>query len=164
MKGINKDWADPNDYLRVIKKVNDAGIEVASEMIVGLDSDTVESLDATIEFVKKSNIIAPKFYCLTPIPGTILNKEMNEESRIVDQNVLEYRPSKSVLNTPHFTADEVTEQYWRVYKKLYTIGAILRRTLFNKRMLIHPLRTLFFFGVNMVYRSNIKRKVAPNIF
>ena len=27
MKGINKDWADPNDYLRVIKKVNDAGIE-----------------------------------------------------------------------------------------------------------------------------------------
>lgn len=164
MKGINKDWADPNDYLRVIKKVNDAGIEVASEMIVGLDSDTVESLDATIEFVKKSNIIAPKFYCLTPIPGTILNKEMNEESRIVDQNVLEYRPSKSVLNTPHFTADEVTEQYWRVYKKLYTIGAILRRTLFNKRMLKHPLRTLFFFGVNMVYRSNIKRKVAPNIF
>lgn len=164
MKGINKDWADPNDYLRVIKKVNDAGIEVASEMIVGLDSDTVESLDATIEFVKKSNIIAPKFYCLTPIPGTISNKEMNEESRIVDQNVLEYRPSKSVLNTPHFTADEVTEQYWRVYKKLYTIGAILRRTLFNKRMLIHPLRTLFFFGVNMVYRSNIKRKVAPNIF
>lgn len=164
MKGINKDWADPNDYLRVIKKVNDAGIEVASEMIVGLDSDTVESLDATIEFVNKSNIIAPKFYCLTPIPGTILNKEMNEESRIVDQNVLEYRPSKSVLNTPHFTADEVTEQYWRVYKKLYTIGAILRRTLFNKRMLIHPLRTLFFFGVNMVYRSNIKRKVAPNIF
>ena len=132
MKGINKDWADPNDYLRVIKKVNDAGIEVASEMIVGLDSDTVESLDATIEFVNKSNIIAPKFYCLTPIPGTILNKEMNEESRIVDQNVLEYRPSKSVLNTPHFTADEVTEQYWRVYKKLYTIGAILRRTLFNK--------------------------------
>ena len=164
MQVINKNWADPNDYIRIIKKVNSFGIEVASEMIIGLDTDTVETLDATIEFVKKSNIIAPKFYCLTPIPGTPLNKEMNERGSIVDQNILEYRPSKSVNNTPHFTADEVTEQYWRVYKKLYTIGAILRRTIFNKRMLKHPFRTLFFFGINMIYRKDIKRKVAPNIF
>ncbi|MBE7077130.1 MAG: radical SAM protein [Clostridiales bacterium] len=164
MKEINKTWADPDDYLRVIKKVNDAGIEVASEMIIGIDTDTKESLDQTIEFIKKSNIIAPKFYCYTPIPGTVLNKEMNALGRIADQNILEYCPSKSVLNTPHFTADEVTEQYWRVYKELYSIKNILRRTIFNKRMLKHPFRTLFFFGINMVYRSNIKRKVAPNIF
>lgn len=164
MKVINKPWADPADYVRVIKKVNAAGIEVASEMIIGLDTDTVESLDQTIEFIKKSNIIAPKFYCYTPIPGTPLNKEMNREGRVVDQNILEYRPSKSVLNTSHFTADEVTEQYWRVYKELYSMKNILKRTIFHKRMLKHPGRTVFFFGVNMVYRGNIKRKIAPNIF
>lgn len=164
MKQINKPWADPDDYMRVIKKVNDAGIEVASEMIIGIDTDTKESLDETIEFIKKSNIIAPKFYCYTPIPGTVLNKEMNKAGRISDQNILEYRPSKSVLNTPHFTADEVTEQYWRVYNELYSIKNILRRTIFNKRMLKHPFRTTFFFCVNMVYRGNIKRKIAPNIF
>ena len=164
MKEINKTWANPDDYIRVIKKVNDAGIEVASEMIIGIDTDTKETLDQTIEYIKKSNIIAPKFYCYTPIPGTILNKEMNEAGRIVDQNILEYKPSKSVLNTPNFTADEVTEQYWRVYKELYSLKNILSRTIFNKRMLKHPLRTMFFFGVNMVYRGNIKRKVAPNIF
>lgn len=164
MRNINKPWANPDDYLRVIKKVNEAGIEVASEMIIGLDTDTKESLDATIEFIKNSNIIAPKFYCYTPIPGTPLNKEMNKLGRIQDQNILEYKPSKSVLNTPHFTAEEVTEQYWRVYEELYSMKNILARTLFHKRMIKHPLRTLFFFGVNMVYRGNIKRKIAPNIF
>ena len=164
MKEINKTWADPADYLRVIKKVNDAGIEVASEMIIGLDTDTVQSLNDTIEFVKNSNIIAPKFYCLTPIPGTPLNKEMNARGSIVDDNILEYCPSKSVNNTPHFSAEEITEQYWRVYKELYTIKAILKRTIFHKRMWKHPFRTIFFFGINMVYRGNIKRKVAPNIF
>lgn len=164
MKDINKTWADPDDYIRVIKKVNDAGIEVASEMIIGLDTDTKESLDETIAFIKRSNIIAPKFYCYTPIPGTPLNKEMNKTGRIVDQNILEYRPSKSVLNTPHFTADEVTEQYWRVYEELYSVKNILSRTICNKRMVKHPLRTLFFLGVNLVYRGNIKRGVAPNIF
>lgn len=164
MRNINKPWANPDDYLRVIKKVNDAGIEVASEMIIGLDTDTVQSLDDTIAFIKNSNIIAPKFYCYTPIPGTPLNKEMNALGRIEDQNILEYKPSKSVLATPHFTADEVTEQYWRVYKELYSMKNILSRTIFHKRMLKHPLRTLFFFGINMVYRGNIKRRVAPNIF
>lgn len=105
-----------------------------------------------------------KFYCLTPIPGTLLNKEMNEIGSIVDHNTLEYCPSKSVNNTPHFTVDEVTEQYWHVYKKLYTVAAILRRTIFNKRMLKHTFRTLFFFRINMIYRKDIKRKVATNIF
>ena len=164
MKELNKTWADPDDYIRIIKKVNDAGIEVASDMIIGIDTDTEESLDQTISFIKKSNIIAPKFYCYTPIPGTVLNQEMNELGRIADHNILEYRPSKSVLHTPHFTADQVTEQYWRVYRELYSMKNILKRTILHKRMLKHPFRTLFFFGVNMVYRSNIKRKVAPNIF
>ena len=148
----------------MIKKVNDAGIEVASEMIIGLDTDTEQSLTDTIEFIKNSNIIAPKFYCLTPIPGTPLNKEMNARGSIVDDNILEYCPSKSVNDTPNFSAKEITEQYWRVYKELYTVKSILKRTIFHKRMLKHPLRTIFFFGINMVYRGNIKRKVAPNIF
>ena len=163
MKAIGKPWADPNDYLRVIRTVNQAGIEVASEMIIGLDTDTHESLDQTIAFIKKSNIIAPKFYCLTPIPGTVLHQELSERGSIVDPDVMGYAPSRSVNNTPHMTAEEVTKEYWRVYKALYTMPAILRRTIFNRRMLRHPLRTLFFFGVNMVYRSNIKRKVAPNV-
>ena len=114
--------------------------------------------------MKKSNIIAPKFYCLTPIPGTPLNVELNERGTIVDENFLEYKPSRSVNNTPNFTASEVTEQYWRVYEELYKIRVILKRTIFNKRMLKHPFRTLFFFGVNMIYRRDIKRRVAPNIF
>ena len=164
MVEINKNWADPNDYINVIKKVNDAGIEVASEMIVGLDTDTVESLNATIKFIKKSNIIAPKFYCLNPIPGTPLNKELNERGTITDQNFFDYKPSKSVNNTPNFTANEITEQYWHVYEELYKIKVILKRTILNKRMLKHPFRTLFFFGVNMIYRKDIKRRVAPNIF
>ena len=88
---------------------------------------------------------------------------MNDAGRIADENVLEYKPSKSVLNTPNMTADEITEQYWKLYERLYSMKNILRRTLFNKRFLRHPARTLFFFGVNMIYRAHIKRRVAPNI-
>lgn len=55
-------------------------------------------------------------------------------------------------------------KHWYVYEELYKIRVILKRTIFNKRMIKHPFRTLFFFGVNMIYRQDIKRRVAPNIF
>ncbi len=163
LKEVKKTWCDPKDYYRIIKTVNDAGIEVASEMIIGLDTDTLAVLDETIKFVRNSSIIAPKFYCLTPIPGTDLNKEMNERGSISDQNVFNYKPSISVNNTPNMTAEQITSEYWRVYEELYTVRNIMKRTIFHKRMLKHPGRTMFFLMVNMVYRSQIKRRIAPNI-
>jgi len=163
LKAVNKDWCDPGDYARIIKTVTDAGIEVASEMIVGVESDTRESLDRTVDFVKSSNIIAPKFYCLTPIPGTDLYEELKGKNAITEFDVFKYKPSISVINTPNLTAEEVTEKYWDIYGKLYTIRNILGRTIFSKRMLKRPRRTIFFLMVNLVYRSQIKRKIAPNI-
>jgi radical SAM superfamily enzyme YgiQ (UPF0313 family) len=163
LDNFNKNFCDPKEYIRIIKAINKAGIEVASEMIIGADSDTPQTLNETIDFVRRSNIIAPKFYCLTPIPGTDLYNMCKENGSLADSDIFSYRPSNAVINTPNMTAAEVTAQYWRVYKKLYSIGAILKRTLFNKRMLKNPFRTAFFFMVNMVYRSQIKRKIAPNI-
>ena len=82
---------------------------------------------------------------------------------ITDDDYFKYKPSVSVLNTPNLTAEQVTECYWEVYNKLYTIPAILKRTIFHKRFFKRPGRTLFYLMVNMVYRSQIKRKIAPNI-
>ena len=163
LESFHKSWCDPKEYIEIIRKVNEAGIEVASEMIVGADFDTRESLLETVDFIKKTDIIAPKFYCLTPIPGTDLHKEMKEKGKITDHDYFKYKPSISVLDTPNMTAAEVTECYWMVYNKLYTIPTILRRTFFHKRFLKHPGRTLFYLMVNLVYRSQIKRKIAPNI-
>jgi len=163
LKEFNKGWCDPADYIRIIKKVSDSGIEVASEMIVGAENDTKQSLLDTVDFIKKTDIIAPKFYCLTPIPGTDLHKELQGTGKITDDDYFKYKPSVSVLNTSNLTAEQVTQYYWMIYNKLYTIPAILKRTVFHKRFLRHPSRTMFYLMVNMVYRSQIKRKIAPNI-
>ncbi len=163
LDSFHKTWCNPDRYTEIIKTVSDAGIEVASEMIVGADGDTMETLKQTVEFIKKTDIIAPKFYCLTPIPGTDLHEEMKAAGKITDYDYFRYKPSISVLDTPHMTAAEVTAAYWQVYEELYTIPTILKRTVFHKRFLKHPSRTLFYLMVNMVYRSQIKRRIAPNI-
>lgn len=164
MKDFNKEFSDPAEYLKVIQSINDCGIEVATEMIIGSDYDTLESLEETVKFMQKANIVAPKFYCLTPVPGTEYYDECKAKGVLVHDDTFRFTPSAATVNTPHMTAAEMTEQYWKVYKNLYTMRAILKRTLFHRRVLRHPFRTVFFFAINMFYRSQIRRRIAPNIF
>ena len=163
LKTMNKEWANPEDYLKIIKKVTDAGIDIASEMIVGIDTDTRESLLRTIDFIDKAKIMAPKFYILTPVPGTELYDEYIKNNRLVTTDTSKLSPAKAVITHPTMETDEITETYWEIYNKLYTYRRMLRRTIFTKRFFKMPGRHLFYLVINLYYRYQIKRKIAPNI-
>lgn len=160
---LGKSWCKTDEYLEIINNVINAGIEIASEMIVGVDTDTKESLNDTVNFVLNAKIIAPKFYIMTPIPGTDLYDEMLRENRIVEEDVLKFKPSRAVITHPHMTTQEITDMYWEIYNKLYTYKNIFKRTLLNKNFLKNPNRYLFFLMLNLYYRYQIKRQIAPNI-
>lgn len=163
MAQLNKSWCRPLEYPEILRRVTEAGIEVASEMIVGVDTDTTESLRETARFVRTSPIVAPKFYILTPIPGTGFHREVCAAQRLVEPDPFRITPSRAVITHPNLSPEELTREYWRLYERVYTLGAILRRTLLHRRALRHPLRFLFFLMVNLVYRAQIRRRVAPNI-
>ena len=163
MKVINKEWADPDDYLRIIKKVTDKGIDIASEMIVGIDTDTRESLLETVHFIDKSMIMAPKFYILTPVPGTELFEKFRKEKRLVTEDLTQFNPAKAVITHPHMSAEEITETFWLIYDRMYSYRRILRRTLFNKRFFKMPGQHFFYFAINLFYRYQINRRIDPNI-
>lgn len=163
LKHVNKEWANPDDYLSIIKKVTDAGIDIASEMIVGIDTDTRESLLSTIEFIDKAKIMAPKFYILTPVPGTEMYKEYIKNNRLITLDTSKLTPAKAMITHPTMTTDEITETFWQIYNKLYTYKRMLRRTIFTKRFFKMPGRHIFYFVINLYYRYQIKRKIAPNI-
>lgn len=160
---ISKSWCKPEEYSSIIRKVTEAGIEVASEMIVGIDADTKESLRATVDFVLNTPIIAPKFYIMTPIPGTDFYKEMCAAQRIVEKDLFKFSPSNAVITHPNMTTQEINDIYWEIYDKVYTIPAIIKRTLLHKRFWRDPKRYIFFLMVNIFYRHQIKQRIAPNI-
>ena len=58
-----------------MNKISEAGIIPATEMMIGTDSDTAESIRRTFDFVMKTRIPIPKFYILTPMPGSVLYEE-----------------------------------------------------------------------------------------
>lgn len=161
LKDIHKAWARPEEYTALIETITAAGIDVASEMIVGVDSDTPESLRETIDFVAGTRIIAPKFYLMTPIPGTDLFDDMQEQGRILIDDLLAMTSSKPTMTHPNMTTEELGAIYWEIYDRLYTVPMILRRTIFHKYFFRAPGRYFFYLLVNLLYRYQIRRRIGP---
>jgi radical SAM superfamily enzyme YgiQ (UPF0313 family) len=163
LKDLQKDWADPEGYKGRLERIQARGIDVATEMIVGADSDTLESLRATVGFVEDTPIAAPKFYLLTPIPGTPFFDQMQKEGRILEHDVYRFTASRVAISHPNMSPEEMGAVFWEIYDRLYTLPAILRRTILTKAFWRHPARRLFLLAINLVYRQQIKKRIAPII-
>ncbi|MCK5687453.1 B12-binding domain-containing radical SAM protein [bacterium] len=162
LNSLNKSWARVSDYRDQIKKIAMKGICVSTEMVLGGEGDSMESIIRTEEFIRKSYIIAPRFYILTPIPGTDFYKEMKAAGRIICDDIYSYNGSFAVHKPTNIPPDILTREYWKLYDRLFSISAISQRIVKHVGK-IDPGALLFFSAVNMVYRSHIKRRITPNI-
>ncbi len=163
LQKLNKSWEDPAEYGRLVRTIIDAGIDVATEMMIGLEDDTEESIKETARFVIENKITAPKFYIITPVPGTPYFDEVRDSEDLVNKNIYEYSPSKAVKNSTNLSADDIDRLYWWLYNEVYSVKNIFKRIIFTKTFFRHPMRSMFNLGVNMFYRYHIKHNIAPII-
>ncbi|MBN2545565.1 MAG: B12-binding domain-containing radical SAM protein [Spirochaetes bacterium] len=161
---LNKSWLKVKDHEKLINILSNAGILVSGEMMVGTDGDTEETIRNTYEFLNKVKLPLPRFYILTPTPGTKLFDEYKKAKRLLTEDFSEYSGSKCVFKPENITSDKLTEMYWWINKKIFTLKSILKRTIFNVNFLKHPLNYIFAFFVNLHYRKYIKKGVPANIF
>ena len=163
LNGMNKSWAKVSEYSRQIKKITQAGIDVSTEMVIGADGDTLESIKKTADFIVENKIVVPRFYILTPIPGTIFFDEMKAQNRITNEDIYSYNGTQAVHKPQNMSEQELTDAYWKLYKDVFRISAILKRTVLRKDFLKKPLKYLFYLYVNLFYRYQIYKGITPNI-
>ena len=163
LKSMNKSWANPDKYSEQIKIIKKHGIDISTEMVVGAEGDTLESIRATARFVADNGIAVPRFYILTPIPGTKFWDEMQEQNRIYNTDIYSYNSCEAVHVPKNMTPEELTKAYWELYNEVYSMKNIAKRTIFTKAFFKRPFMVLFYFGVNVFYRSQIKKGIVPNI-
>ena len=164
LKAMNKSWANPMEYPKLIHNIHSHGIDVSTEMVVGGEGDTLLSIKDTKRFIEQNKITVPRFYILTPIPGTKFFKDMSEEGRIIKDDIYSFDGTEAVHTPKNMTPDELTNAYWELYESLFTLKSILKRNVFRKEFLQKPGKYLFYSIVNLFYRYQIKRKITPNIF
>ncbi len=163
LDSMQKSWADPNEYGRLLKNISRHGIDLSTEMVVGADGDTLESIKATAKFIEDNKIVVPRFYILTPIPGTVFYKEMKRKNRIYNKNIYSYNGTEAVHIPKNMTPEELTKAYWDLYNEVFTLKSIFNRTLFNRNFLRKPFMYVFYLGINLFYRYQIKQRITPNI-
>ena len=163
LNSLNKAWAKVQHYPGLIQRIRLAGIEVSSEMVVGTDADTEESILATAHFIENNKISVPRFYILTPIPGTDLFKQLQTEGRICNENIYAYNGTEAVHVPARMSPEQLTGAYWDLYNRVYSWTSIIKRTLFTRNFLVNPIQQLFYLLVNLKYRQDIKKGIPPNI-
>ncbi|WP_326906621.1 B12-binding domain-containing radical SAM protein [Sedimentibacter sp. MB31-C6] len=162
--GMNKSWANPAMYPELIENIQSHGIDVSTEMVVGGDGDTLKSIKMTKTFIEENKISVPRFYILTPIPGTKFFKEIKAEGRLVNDNIYSFDGTQAVHIPKNMTPQELTQAYWDLYKSLFTYKSIIKRNILRKEFLKKPGKYLFYSIVNLFYKYQIKRRITPNIF
>lgn len=163
LDSMEKPWARVSEYRRLIRAVRAADIQVSTEMVVGADGDTLDSIRKTADFITEMKIVVPRFYILTPIPGTVFFHQMKAENRLYNENIYTYNGAEAVHVPRHMSPKALTEAYWALYKDVFSYGSILRRTLFQRAFWRHPLQSLFYLGINLYYRYQIYQGITPNI-
>lgn len=164
LDAVGKSWVKVADHEALLARIEAAGIQPSTEMMVGLDADTVESLKATLDFVNRARIPIPRFYILTPIPGSAMYDQYKAQGRLVTEEWSRYDGSTAVFQPVHMSPEELTEMYWWLNQSTFSWRSILRRTLFRGTFSRNPKMHLFAFVVNLHYRRYARRRVPPNIF
>jgi len=161
---LDKPWLKASEHESNFKTLSKSGITVSTEMIVGTDHDTVQSIKDTYKFILHNKIPIPRFYILTPIPGTELYNQLLGQNRILTTELKNFDGTRCVHIPLNITPDKLTEMYWWLNEKIFSFKSIIYRTLLNKYLWKKPAMLIFSLGINLHYRHYIKRRITPNIF
>jgi radical SAM superfamily enzyme YgiQ (UPF0313 family) len=158
----DKEWNRPGRYSEAIAMIKRHGIDVSTEMIIGLDGDDSSVFKKTLEFILKNEISTPRVHILTPIPGTALHRRLEREGRLLDVDLKRFTGGTVVFRPALLDPDTLHDQYWKLYRHIFSWSGIWKRVRFNRASL-DPYMRAFVVGVNLHYRHHVHHRITPGI-
>ncbi|NNE02816.1 MAG: B12-binding domain-containing radical SAM protein [Flavobacteriaceae bacterium] len=162
LSNIGKTFNNPERYSESIALIKSHGIDVSTEMMIGLDGDDSSVYQKTFDFIMNNHISTPRIHIFTPIPGTPVYQELENEKRIVHKNFNLYSGGNVVFKPKKLSIADLQLNYWKLYKELFKLKSIWRRIKKNEASL-GPIMRGFVIGVNFHYRNHIKKGICPGI-
>jgi radical SAM superfamily enzyme YgiQ (UPF0313 family) len=125
LHAISKDQNLSIPILEAVKVLNSYGMEVVSGIIIGLDTDTPETADRILEFIRLSQIPMLTINLLHALPRTPLWRRLELEKRLVfDEN----RESNVEFLMPY---EQVVEMWRRCITTAYDPEFLYQRFAYN---------------------------------
>lgn len=111
--------------LEAVKILNSYGMEVVSGIIMGLDTDTPDTAERILEFIRLSNIPMLTINLLHALPGTPLWRRLEQEGRLVFED---NRESNVEFLMPY---QQVVEMWRRCITTAYEPEFLYQRFAYN---------------------------------
>lgn len=139
--------------MEAVQTFNRYGIEAASGIIMGLDTDTEETPQAIMDFADVAHIPIMAVNILYALPKTALYERLQKENRVL--NNAEDRDSNIIFLQPY---EKVVSNWQKVIGYIYTPEKLYARYLYNS---IHtfPNRVQPKHPIKRATWNNIKRMV-----
>lgn len=115
------------DYHYVVRQLHDRRIAVMGCFVFGFDHDTLETFDATVDFVMEAKIDLPRYAILVPFPGTGVYRRLSQAGRITTHNWSLYDGQHVVFQPQQMTAEELLQHTGRAWRKTYSYASIIKR-------------------------------------
>lgn len=115
------------DYKKLIQNLHHLGISIQGCFVFGLDHDTVDVFDETVEFAIDAGVDLPRFAVLTPFPGTPLFKRLVGERRILTRDWELYDGQHVVFEPKNMSVQQLVGGHEKAWKDVYRWSSIARR-------------------------------------
>jgi radical SAM superfamily enzyme YgiQ (UPF0313 family) len=125
--GVNKDEEVIERMKANIRFIQDKGILISAWFAIGYEDDQIDTYYKTWEFCKEMNLM-PVFTPVSALVGTDLYERLKNENKLQDNKA-------NLTNVPHrsLTNEMVLSAMIETARKGYSLGRILKRTLFYTR-------------------------------
>jgi len=124
---VHKVQNDVTKYEDAIRQIHDHGIMINASFVFGLDCDTKDTFQHTLDFIVRNRIETVTSHIMTPYPGTVLYDRMKEEGRILTDDLSLYNTAHVVFEPKNMTKEELYKGYLWIYRKVYSYKNIMKR-------------------------------------
>ena len=149
-------------YVEEIAALRAHHLQTWAALVLGLDHDTVASLEATCDWAIEQRFAFAAFNVLMPYPGTELYARLAAEGRLLYDGRWwlhpDYRFNHAAFRPARMSADELTEVAWRCRRRWSSVGSIVRRALDPATHLASLERFAVYCAYNPLFRREAFKK------
>jgi radical SAM superfamily enzyme YgiQ (UPF0313 family) len=113
------------DAVHSIRVLHKHGIRVRGMFVVGADTDTSQTVAATLKFAIENGIDSMQILLLTPLPGTDWYREVDRQSRISHRDWASYDGHHVIVEPAQINGQELHDQVVDATRRFYSIPRVL---------------------------------------
>ncbi len=158
---IGKKFNVVKKYKELIQRLHDNGIAVVGSFMFGLDGDDPGVFERTAEFTEEAQIDIAQFSILTPLPGTKLYDQVQQQGRIIERDWSKYDGTRCTFVPQGLSVEKLEAGFHWIYEHFYSWRSILKRTARRLEPLVWLLNGIYHKRVRN-WLAQMQQQLATN--